>query len=1134
MALHSSISPGILLQDLLRHWKQQFTGRATGGWWALAGFAFQMSVFLLRFFQSLEEGTTEPGLLAEMEELSDVLCPHDGRLRLIQVKRTLTKATLVSAVKEAYLITDLCRRKTPALLGLLRFQIACRKIQTDITVTDLSMSDVIKTDGDATSWKAMRDQFDAENPIIEEPDPLDQLHIFLWNGGVKNTTALIEQCLGRLLRSFDVKGPDVIRAVGRDLNSFFLTAERRANWTAVGQVLTAEDIASDPLALEYKEVLTGQTPKLEHLRKGCFRDRPKIFESLWQVFTDWLSMLDAADRMVNDKTPVFWISGRSGEGKSVVLLQLIAKTLQSDVAGPLLHLKSGDELIRLFATAPDEVQLSDQVYSRIFAVVDDVYDLPDRETWDENIRNQCSLGTPPVALITCGPTEQREQFASHLSDIIEVSGFELPNLDLEECREFIAWYKSRTGQARQLSAVTTQNPLLVQLIFELAQGMRLGEFARRFKQRLAHLELFEAARTILAVNALYMDAPIELITTNKRRDALEYLCAQDQLHFQVIPGDTVSEITGVRLAHPHLAWLLFVEWVEPPTTLAKAWARQLAKALIIFESDPVTQSPGEVIHELLGTNRLADADEVSSLPPTADRRELIRELYRLHVSEQDQHPTLRTLPRWLELEYKIPELQLVPDPAACAVGALSDSARASCIHGSVATWVWLISEFKPRQECERMCNTAKEFFTRFPDNPGVAFALAHLLTKMPNDQNVKKFVCDWLGANETHPQAYQLLAALVAANPSDSEVIRLATDWLTANETHPKAHHVLSSLVKANPADSEVMRLATDWLTANETQPQAYQLLPALVAANPTDSEVMRLATDWLTANETQPQAYQLLPALVAANPTDSEVMRLATDWLTANETHPQAYHVLGALVAANPTDSEVMRLATDWLTANESHPEAYCLLKVMISRSDGAKGWLERGEQYLKMPDAKHPEEVLAVLLTGGKAAPKFIEMALDFTTGSVAKKHRRSVLFALSRSVVYNFQNAVQYLNAPYDERRKNMVCTAIAFGMKRFPDTISGIVLDALKQLSPSHVYHILRSSIARRLEVDYVDQMIRQWLIDNFRRPGYGSMLDALRKNPSHWMRLQALGTIPSRIMHDFAARDVAEPEDKNNQ
>jgi hypothetical protein len=54
----------------------------------------------------------------------------------------------------------------------------------------------------------------------------------------------------------------------------------------------------------------------------------------------------------------------------------------------------------------------------------------------------------------------------------------------------------------------------------------------------------------------------------------------------------------------------------------------------------------------------------------------------------------------------------------------------------------------------------------------------------------------------------------------------------------------------------------------------------------------------------------------------------------------------------------------------------------------------------------------------------------------------------------------------------------------------------------------------------LEVDYLDEMIVQWLIDNYHRPGYGGLLKALTKNLNLWNRLISHGFIPQNVLKDF--------------
>ena len=102
--------------------------------------------------------------------------------------------------------------------------------------------------------------------------------------------------------------------------------------------MTAADIEAESKAAEYTGVLTGQRPQLQHLTKGFFRDRAQIFQELWRAFTEWLLSVGSSEDGT-EKVPVFWIAGRSGEGKSVLLLQLVAEALRRGVASPLLQLK---------------------------------------------------------------------------------------------------------------------------------------------------------------------------------------------------------------------------------------------------------------------------------------------------------------------------------------------------------------------------------------------------------------------------------------------------------------------------------------------------------------------------------------------------------------------------------------------------------------------------------------------------------------------------------------------------------------------------------------------------------------------------------------------------------------------------
>src|SRR5262249_9582331 len=147
--------------------------------------------------------------------------------------------------------------------------------------------------------------------------------------------------------------------VAHELADYFFAAERHGAWEPIGYVLSADDVKPDPKSVEYTGVLTGQQPQFQHLVRGFVRDRSHIFDRLFFSFTDWLSSVRELAASESDKVPVFWISGRSGEGKSVLLLQLAAAALRSKTAGTLVHLKAGDDLPRLLSTVPDRKEFAD-------------------------------------------------------------------------------------------------------------------------------------------------------------------------------------------------------------------------------------------------------------------------------------------------------------------------------------------------------------------------------------------------------------------------------------------------------------------------------------------------------------------------------------------------------------------------------------------------------------------------------------------------------------------------------------------------------------------------------------------------------------------------------------------------------
>lgn len=333
-------------------WQEHETKRAWGGRWTIAGIALQTHVFLLRFFEGVAANRCEPSELAEVEGLSDILLPEKELITLVQVKRTLDRKALVAALEEAYLITELCEQHCPEGLGRLRFQIAYRCRKTPALPRDIDARELF--DG---SGKAVAKQFATmltlqhDTPLIEHADHHDQLYLLLWNEGIRTPKSLIDKAMGRLLAAFNVPTNLNLANLARELAEMFHEAPRHEAWKTHGNLLTLADVTEIP-DFPGTGVLVGERVRLDHIKNGYVKRRPRVFDDLIAQFRGWLESVRFRDGEIIDKIPVFWIGGRSGDGKSVLLLQLAQAILTEAVDLPVVHLKSGNAFLDMLNAPP--------------------------------------------------------------------------------------------------------------------------------------------------------------------------------------------------------------------------------------------------------------------------------------------------------------------------------------------------------------------------------------------------------------------------------------------------------------------------------------------------------------------------------------------------------------------------------------------------------------------------------------------------------------------------------------------------------------------------------------------------------------------------------------------------------------
>jgi hypothetical protein len=321
------------VEELERVYHARCRARAEGGWWALSGFSFQAAGYLLRYFEGLSQSRVEPAELAKIERLSDIFQPlEDGTFRIIQVKRTLGQTQVRAALEEAYALTALCGAD---LLNEIRFQILCRHDPHDMAAADLRSMDPNRGDVDPIIWASMLARFDQISPIIVDDDPLDRLHYILWRAGVRRTQQLIDRAHGLLLQGFIDPSEKAVNQIARKLSDEFYAY--RQEWSDAekpkGRLLHADDFAPEPNRNDDKTLFIERRPHLRDIRLARFHNRAAL-KQLTAMFHDW--WIANASRETIEKIPVFWIGGRSGDGKSLQLLQLLSQRVDENCTPRIL------------------------------------------------------------------------------------------------------------------------------------------------------------------------------------------------------------------------------------------------------------------------------------------------------------------------------------------------------------------------------------------------------------------------------------------------------------------------------------------------------------------------------------------------------------------------------------------------------------------------------------------------------------------------------------------------------------------------------------------------------------------------------------------------------------------------------
>ena len=325
------------LASLLQRYRDERGGRL-GGVYALSGFDFQLRCYLADYVTELAAPNqleiTGTEFAAALESFSDYTRRDVADTVCVQVKTTLRLGSLRAALAE---FADIER--------FLRLQSGWRP-QYEIVTQHIAVNldwDALYS-GDPEILERLHVGADVGAlleagrllPIRVEPDPWWRLLSASYDA-IDDPFSFARSALDRCLAlSTQPTSPGEIRdAIAEEF------AARRRNPRLPGSILRREDFVPDPVT--GSDVVIGNTPTLRHLRAGNFMDRPDQVASVVRTLNDVRQGRDAEN--IEEGLSIFWIDGRSGSGKSVLLLEVM-RALTHDQSDPVIWFGQATEDIR--------------------------------------------------------------------------------------------------------------------------------------------------------------------------------------------------------------------------------------------------------------------------------------------------------------------------------------------------------------------------------------------------------------------------------------------------------------------------------------------------------------------------------------------------------------------------------------------------------------------------------------------------------------------------------------------------------------------------------------------------------------------------------------------------------------------
>jgi predicted RNA-binding protein with RPS1 domain len=943
------------LTPLLEDYIRAQPNRALGGVRALSGFEYQVRAYLADFARALVDGTSladeGEGFANAMEALSDHTRQDGAATVCVQVKRTLTRQTLADAAGEFVLVDEfLEQRGTPAERAQIRYECVARSGDPALNWDQVQLP--AKLTSARPELKARLQRLREGDHLLApriEPDPWWRLITTVYKH-VADPFAFAREALDLSLgRGLDADGA---RRVRNDITDCF--ARHRARAAPAFEYLVAEDF--EPLQNPSADVVVGTPPTLHALRDAQFMQRPQALQAVRKALD---AVVAERDRPAYRLLDIFWIDGRSGSGKSVLLLQLI-ESLAREGARVLWLRNRPSGLLEILRSIETHAPTRGPEY--IF--VDDLYDPQGRTRLDLDevvslVTYRGDVNWP--LLVTCGPPEFHADLHRDAAGQARLHTWRIPAVDQAESNTLRGWFSKRAGKTACTGPAFEQDEgLMVSMMFELRHG-NLEQLAHRFRKRLEHAGLAETLYQPLALNRLYVLSPGDWLG-ERERIQLEAINQDRDFSFLSI-GDGAGYL---KLTHPHLSDAIYRAVRQPG--IAMAYTQDLVGVFAhALRTDPPTAL--RLMRVLAsGHERL----EILDQPALAKR---CAESWRAADAASDQLPeAMRTELRvqwavWATTQPVVAQALQV-DPLADACAALTQG------HTQwVRLWHLLSAAYPNQPQVLELGATWATDPTHF-DARYWSILWESLLDADWSDASDSESRLDglialgrrWLEGHEHLPDWNYVWQRLVKAPdllPDGALDALLLQGWRWGERRHdlPGWAHVWEQLMEHKAElrhevpTKELMRRGHSWLEGREDAPEwsyVWKFLLNHAERLPRDinrTELFQRGVEWLDGRDEVPawgHVWRFLFERCVETPERNYTTRLyhrGLSWLPKREANPAWRDVCNTLLAYDGTTTEelsasgALRTGEEWLVAKPDNPAwpwiCDCLIRYSLVARD-------------------------------------------------------------------------------------------------------------------------------------------------------------------------------------------------------